>query len=133
MVNLPDPVSEMLGQPSGAPAGPAALSGGGRSVTPSAEPAQQAPSVGQTPQQSPAPTEAQGLVLPDLPVINNPEEVFETFYRQHGRQPSEPEVRAIRALPMLQRQLGRRPTKAELLSFLDSRNETRPAMPTQIV
>ncbi len=130
---LPDAVSELLGQPSGAPTAPAVSPGAGGTSSPPvpAEPAQQGPSAGRTAQG--LAVTPNGVTLPDLPVITNSGEVIETFYRQHGRRPSEPELRAIRALPMLQRQLGRRPTKAELLSFLDSRNETKPAMPPQFI
>ncbi len=108
------PVDELMQRKGLAPSGelPRAEAGGSL-PTASVEPASVAPQA-----------------EPELPVITNPTDVIEHFYRANGRAPMEAEVRAIRALPIISRQLGRRPSKAELLAFLDGRNETpKPIQP----
>ena len=100
----PPPASAPVGGP------PDVAQGGG--LPPSAE----------VPSSAPGPSDMPG----QLPVLNNPQEVIDTFYRIHGRTPGQHEVRAIRALPILARQLGRRPTKTEMLAFLDGRRENPP-------
>lgn len=67
----------------------------------------------------------------NLPVLTNPQEVIDQFYKQHGRNPGRHELQAIRALPIIARQLGRRPTKTEMLAFLDGRRENPPNPPAQ--
>lgn len=72
---------------------------------------------------------AQPSVPAELPPIMEPNDVFDHFYKTQGRRPTPSEVTAIRALPVLSRQLGRRPTKRELLGYLDARNENPPTQP----
>ncbi len=86
-------------------------------------PAGPVPAASPGPQQPQAPPAAE---QEPLPVITNPEDVIDEYYRTHGRPPLEAEVRAIRALPIIARQLGRQPTKIELLAFLEGRDETPP-------
>ena len=70
------------------------------------------------------------LANDQLPPIENPDELLDGFARMHGRTPLQAEIRAMRAAPIIARQLGRQPTKLELLAFLEARDET-PALASQ--
>lgn len=122
MVLPRDPVSELLGDAGRAlPAGPSVSPG---VAFPPAVPAQGGPPAGPT---TPDPSTQ---IPAELPADVDPDEILDYFFRQHGRAPTSPEMQAIRALPVIQAQLGRRPSKAELMAFTSARNETpRPMQP----
>ncbi len=109
-----DPLSELLSRQGGVapqalapvPAAPAPTS---ELVPTSVTPAQPTP-----PAEEP---------LPDIP---NEEDVQVVFQRIHGRPPTATDLVGIRAVPLLTRQLGREPTRAELLQFLEERRLTPP-------
>lgn len=46
------------------------------------------------------------------------------FQARHGRQPTTFEVNAVHALPMIELNLGRKPTRMEMLQYLTARDET---------
>ena len=80
----------------------------------------------QPPAQLSQPASMQPSVPAELPVIPEPQDVFDHFYSTQGRRPTPSEITSIRALPVLSRQLGRRPTKKEMLGYLNARNENPP-------
>ena len=59
------------------------------------------------------------------------QDIRSNFERRHGRAPTEYEVAAVHALPMIEQSLGRRPTRTELLGYLTSRDETPQDGPPQ--
>ena len=58
------------------------------------------------------------------PIFPDAEQTEADFWATHGRRPTELELEALAALPMLQQQLGRPPLKVEMLQWLMSRDET---------
>lgn len=71
-------------------------------------------------------TPTPGLDLPGIPDL---QEVDAQWWKQYGRGPTSLELSMIRAAPVIRGQLGRPPTRAELLQFMQSRNETRSVSP----
>lgn len=51
----------------------------------------------------------------------DPAQIDAEFWQRHGRAPTELEMEAFTALPLLQRSLGRTPMKIELMQWLNSR------------
>ena len=50
-------------------------------------------------------------------------DIRQEFEQRHGRQPTQYEVNAVHALPLIEMNLGRKPTRAEMLQYLSARSE----------
>lgn len=58
-------------------------------------------------------------------------DITEDFYRRHGRAPTTLDMQAIRAMPVLERVLGRPPRRIEMLQHLAGRAEQQQSPPLQ--
>jgi hypothetical protein len=130
----PDFVSELGGGQSGQSAPP--VSGPGAVPVPPTEggllPVDgpgQGPPPGQTAPPRPGPIQTPE----DIPAAFNPDDLVALFTKQHGRAPGAAEKRDIRATAILSRQLGRRPSKRELMQYVYGRSENQPNAQPQVV
>ena len=118
----PDVASSVLGSSQapgafyGTPlAGPASAGAPAQATAPESDwPAAPAAALAPDPQQ----------LLADAQAYVEDRDMRADFERRHGRQPTNFEVAAINALPMIEMSLGRKPTRIELLGYLSARDET---------
>ncbi len=81
------------------------------------------PTLSEAPVVSPAPAVTTEAGPSEPPVDLDREQFTVEFQRMHGRLPTTVDQSAANAVPVLTRQLGRRPTRPELLRYLNQRVE----------